>query len=89
MVYTECDANCVKTCENVNKPKVCNKICAQGCTCPENTYLHGGRCVTANQCPSKQVLLHNSKGSVNKAQNFTCVLHSRMGPNLARICICQ
>ena len=64
-------------------------ICASGRSFSENTYLRGGRCVTADQCWSKQVLLHKSQGNVNKAQNFTRVLHSRMGPNLARICIFQ
>ena len=65
MVYTECDANCVKTCANIITPPQCNKMCASGCTCPENTYLHGGRCVTANQCRSKQVLSFKVKANLN------------------------
>ena len=59
MVYTACGANCVKTCENVNKSLVCTLECAPGCTCPDDTCLHEGRCVTADQCPSKYATLCN------------------------------
>ena len=40
-------------------------MCASGCTCSENTYFHGGKCVTADQCPSKQVLSFKVKANLN------------------------
>ena len=52
MVFKECGTSCPLRCENILTPaESCKKQCVDGCTCPEGTYLHNGRCITAEQCP--------------------------------------
>ena len=62
---SSCGANCVKTCENVYNLLICTLECAPGCTCPDDTYLHEGRCVTADQCPSKYATLCKNETKIN------------------------
>ena len=70
MVFSQCGANCVKTCANVDRPLVCTLECAPGCACPDSTYLHEGRCVAADQCPNNSKLYYEKMSRSSSKKRF-------------------
>ncbi|CAC5407893.1 Hemicentin-1 [Mytilus coruscus] len=43
---------CTNTCDNPTATQNCQNQPVDGCTCPDKTYLNGGKCVTIDKCGS-------------------------------------
>ncbi|GBM18246.1 hypothetical protein AVEN_39011-1 [Araneus ventricosus] len=52
--WSDCDAGCETTCENVGKPVVCPRMCVPGCVCEEPGTVRGPdkKCIHPPLCPS-------------------------------------
>ena len=44
--------SCTNTCDNPTANQNCLDPPVDGCTCPDKTYLNGGKCVTMDKCGS-------------------------------------
>ena len=44
--------SCTNTCDNPTATQNCQDPPVDGCTCPDKTYLNGGKCVTIEKCGS-------------------------------------
>ncbi|XP_052064817.1 zonadhesin-like isoform X3 [Mytilus californianus] len=44
--------SCTNTCDNPTATQNCQDPHVDGCTCPDKTYLKGGKCVTIDKCGS-------------------------------------
>ncbi|VDH91149.1 Hypothetical predicted protein [Mytilus galloprovincialis] len=44
--------SCTNTCDNPTADQNCQDPPVDGCTCPDNTFLNGDKCVTINRCGS-------------------------------------
>ncbi|CAC5407900.1 unnamed protein product [Mytilus coruscus] len=44
--------SCTNTCDNPTATKNCQDPPVDGCTCPDKTYLNGGKCVPIEKCGS-------------------------------------
>uniref|UniRef100_A0A7M5WZ95 Uncharacterized protein n=1 Tax=Clytia hemisphaerica TaxID=252671 RepID=A0A7M5WZ95_9CNID len=54
MVYTTCLPTCPNTCATKQLGQTCladKQKCVSGCTCPDGTIEHDGKCITPEQCP--------------------------------------
>nr|XP_032822651.1 SCO-spondin-like [Petromyzon marinus] len=53
MEFSDCASLCPATCSSVGFPEeaACREVCVSGCECPRGTFLEGGACVLAAQCP--------------------------------------
>lgn len=52
--YSQCGAhpNCQRTCDNLDGPLICPKICMPGCVCEEGYVKNSdGLCVKPEECP--------------------------------------
>nr|XP_026689876.1 mucin-2-like [Ciona intestinalis] len=77
MVYSECASSCPRTCHNLVTPDTeCHEHCVDGCTCPEGSLLHDGKCVREDECSC----LHNGRefpaGHVLSQECQSCVCSS-------------
>ncbi|GBM18245.1 hypothetical protein AVEN_39010-1 [Araneus ventricosus] len=52
--WSDCDAGCETTCENVGKPVICPRMCVPGCVCEEPGTVRGPdkKCIHPPLCPS-------------------------------------
>lgn len=50
--YTACETACPKTCDNLCDvtPARC-PVRFEGCSCPNGTVLHNGKCIAPGNCP--------------------------------------
>ncbi|GBM18247.1 hypothetical protein AVEN_39012-1 [Araneus ventricosus] len=55
--WSECDAACQKTCENVGIPVICPRMCISGCVCEDPGTVRGPdkKCIHPPLCPSADV----------------------------------
>ncbi|CAC5407899.1 unnamed protein product [Mytilus coruscus] len=57
--------SCINTCDNPTADKNCQDPPVDGCTCPDNEYLNGDKCVTIDKCGSCR--LNTKTGNLNIA----------------------
>lgn len=63
--YTACETACPKTCENLCDvtPARC-PVRFEGCSCPNGTVLHDGKCIEPGSCPCHVGGVHYKPGSI-------------------------
>lgn len=56
LMFDECGPVCPRTCESIqvvqaNMTETCFKPCVASCQCTADKVLHGGRCISPQDCP--------------------------------------
>uniref|UniRef100_H2Z4R5 TIL domain-containing protein n=1 Tax=Ciona savignyi TaxID=51511 RepID=H2Z4R5_CIOSA len=70
-VFSEC-GGCEQSCSQRNTPTVCTANCRRGCFCPTGTYLHGGQCLSDEQCTAALACTGNQIYSLCAGCDQTC-----------------
>ncbi|VDI36930.1 Hypothetical predicted protein, partial [Mytilus galloprovincialis] len=72
--------SCTNTCENPRSTQNCQDPPVDGCTCPDKTYLNGGKCVFIDNCGSCDLRIEGISSKLAVGDSYpkgNCIVSQR------------
>ena len=83
-VYKQCGSVCPRTCQQTAFK--CDNACIDGCHCPEDQFLHDGKCISQKECPCYSHGKEYKSGETIQEECNTCVCEAGAWSCTEKVC---
>ena len=83
-VYKQCGSACPRTCQQTAFK--CDNTCIDGCHCPEDQFLHNGKCISQKECPCYSHGKEYKSGETIQEECNTCVCEAGAWSCTEKVC---